>query len=130
MLVKDKVIKLILIEDYEGNHTILRGWAEKIITTNQYQATKSKKNLVDEQIFAIKGIPTNPVWWDNDKVLAIGVIDKPPPHTLLQALSACKVLERNGFYGMRVEVYDVLKIQKNDDWVKLKEINCHTGLRK
>jgi hypothetical protein len=61
--------------------------------------------------------PARPVWWSDDKILAVGIV---PGEVSGEeaAQKACELMlaEHLPIQGLRVEVYDVLKIQREDDW--------------
>jgi hypothetical protein len=83
------------------------------------------KIAVENAILQMPEFPARPVWWQDDAVLAIGVVpDKVNPHH--SAAAACKVLRANGISTTLVEIYDVVKIQQEDDWEKLAADNCRS----
>lgn len=60
--------------------------------------------------------PARPVWWQDDKILALGVVPDQVSSGEAAAARACRLLQGLPVAGLRVEVYDVLKIQHEDDW--------------
>jgi hypothetical protein len=61
--------------------------------------------------------PARPVWWNDDKILAVGIVPGEATGDAA-AQKACELMlaENLPIQGLRVEVYDVLKIQREDDW--------------
>jgi len=69
--------------------------------------------------------PATPVWWSDGGVLAIGMLprDNGEKHHD-SAKEICKILWRHDINRTVVEVYDILKIQKNDDWEMIGGADC------
>ncbi|MEM5535000.1 hypothetical protein WNY58_01225 [Neptuniibacter pectenicola] len=81
------------------------------------------KSAVENELLELDEFPARPVWWHDDSVLAIGVlVEQTNPHHA--ADKACKVLAAKGISSVSVEVYDVVKIQKEDEWKKLASDAC------
>ena len=81
------------------------------------------KSAVENKLLELDEFPARPVWWHDDSVLAIGVLaGQTNPHQA--ADKACKVLASKGISSVSVEVYDVVKIQKEDEWKKLASDAC------
>ncbi len=81
------------------------------------------KSAVENELLELDEFPARPVWWHDDSVLAIGVLaGQTNPHQA--ADKACKVLASKGISFVSVEVYDVVKIQKEDEWKKLASDAC------
>ena len=81
------------------------------------------KSRVEAAVMADERFPARPVWWHDDSVMAIGVVkgQTNPNHA---ADKACKILKSKGISTVSVEVYDVVKIQKEDDWQQLAASAC------
>lgn len=93
------------------------------IANTKERLTSEMKITVENEILELPEFPARPVWWQDDSVLAIGVVaDSVNPHHA--AAEACKVLRAKGITATFVEIYDVVKIQKEDDWVKLAADGC------
>jgi len=90
------------------------------------QLDPEHKREIEQTLLENTLFPARPVWWSDDKILAIGIV----PESLTgdaAAKKACQLLSDNGLTpesGLRVEVYDVLKIQKSDDWTLLGSSQC------
>ena len=81
---------------------------------------KIEQTLLSDSLF-----PARPVWWSDDKILALGVV----PEKLngdAAAQKACELLMNQSLpvSGLVIEIYDVIKIQKADDWSLLGSAAC------
>ncbi|MGH1461355.1 MAG: hypothetical protein ACRBB6_04900 [Neptuniibacter sp.] len=93
------------------------------IANTKESLSSETKIAVENEILKLPEFPARPVWWEDDSVLAIGVVpDSVNPYHA--ATSACKILRAKGITTTFVEIYDVVKIQKEDDWVKLAADSC------
>jgi len=93
------------------------------IVNTKERLTPEVKSIVENQILERKEFPARPVWWQDDSVLAVSIVaDSVNPHHA--AAAACKILNANGVTTTFVEVYDVVKIQEERDWVKLAADSC------
>jgi hypothetical protein len=93
-----------------------------ILTTVYVKNTKEYldsaiKQQVESTLQANSLFPARPVWWNDDKILAVGIV---PGEVSGEeaAQKACELMlaENLPIQGLRVEVYDVLKIQRENDW--------------
>lgn len=68
-------------------------------------------------------IAARPVWWEKGHRLGIGVI---PDGTNRdeKARQVCHILLEHGITPAEVEVYDVLQIQNDDEWVQIGAARC------
>lgn len=81
---------------------------------------KAENVLLQDALF-----PARPVWWEDDTILAVGILaENNQGDTAAQ--KACELMQGAllPVSGVRVEVYDVLKIQQNDDWTLLGSATC------
>lgn len=93
------------------------------IVNTKERLTPEVKSTVENLILERKEFPARPVWWQDDSVLAVSIVpDTVNPHHA--AAEACKILNANGVTATFVEVYDVVKIQEERDWVKLAADSC------
>jgi len=93
------------------------------IANSTVKLTPQAKSASENALLELEEFPARPVWWHDDSVMAIGVIaDETNPHHA--ADKACQVLKSKGVTTVRVEIYDVVKIQKEDDWQKLASNTC------
>lgn len=79
-----------------------------------------EQTLLDDPLF-----PARPVWWSDDKILALGIV----PDAIsgdMAAKKACALLTGRSLpvSGLLIEIYDVVKIQKSDDWGLLGSAKC------
>jgi len=94
-------------------------WVQK----NTIVLTAQQKSLIEEQLLAIDSFPARPVWWSNDRILALGIL--PSTDANLATQQACELLIAQQLpFVVNVEVYDVLKIQAEDDWSLLAKRSC------
>lgn len=67
--------------------------------------------------------PARPVWWEDDSVMAIGVVNKNENHDA-EAKKACQIAATFGITDLKVEVYDILKIQQFEEWTLIGQSSC------
>jgi len=79
---------------------------------NDNQKISAENVLLDNNLF-----PARPVWWSDGKILAVGILPDSSTGDVA-AQTACDLLiaEQLPVSGLRIEVYDVLKIQNEDEW--------------
>lgn len=79
-----------------------------------------EQTLLDDVLF-----PARPVWWSDDKILAVGIASESMTGNAA-AEKACQLLKNRSLpiSGLIIEVYDVIKIQKADDWSLLGSGKC------
>ena len=73
---------------------------------------KIEQTLMDDALF-----PARPVWWSDDKILALGIVPEQIEGDAA-AEKACQLLKNRSLpiSGLVIEIYDIIKIQKSDDW--------------
>lgn len=81
------------------------------------------KSRVEAALLQEPEFPARPVWWHDDTVLALGVMKKQFNHDM-DAQKACQIALDNGVPRLKVEVYDLLKIQQEDDWKVIGSAGC------
>ncbi len=79
-----------------------------------------EQTLLDDPLF-----PARPVWWSDDKILALGIVADGISGDAA-AVKACALLAGRSLpvSGLVIEIYDVIKIQKSDDWGLLGSGKC------
>lgn len=93
------------------------------IANTKQRPSSEIKITVENEILQLREFPARPVWWQDDSVLAVSIVpDTVNPHHA--AAAACKILTANGVTTTFVELYDVVKIQEERDWVKLAADSC------
>lgn len=93
-----------------------------IVNTTE-RLSPEAKSRAESAILALPEFPARPVWWHDDSVMAAGIVaDQHNPHQA--AAKACDVLKANGVTTVKVEIYDVVKIQKEDDWKQIAADAC------
>ncbi|MDN2661011.1 hypothetical protein OW491_14455 [Neptunomonas sp. CHC150] len=79
---------------------------------NDNQKRSAENVLLDNNLF-----PARPVWWSDGKILAVGILpDSSTGDAAAQTACDLLVAEQLPVSGLRIEVYDVLKIQNEDEW--------------
>ena len=79
---------------------------------NDNQKISAENVLLDNNLF-----PARPVWWSDGKILAVGILpDSSTGDAAAQTACDLLVAEQLPVSGLRIEVYDVLKIQNEDEW--------------
>lgn len=83
------------------------------------------KQIAEELLLKDALFPARPVWWEDDKILAVGTVPGELSGDVV-AQKACDLMEGRSLpvTGLRVEVYDVLKIQAEDDWTLMGFAHC------
>ncbi|MBY4676582.1 hypothetical protein [Marinobacterium arenosum] len=95
------------------------------INSTQKGLDAALKSAVEQDILADERFPARPVWWEGDKVLAVGVVPQQGSENHdADAEKVCRILHKHGIGELLVEVYDVLKIQSEDDWQRIGSSRC------
>ncbi|WP_370052856.1 hypothetical protein [Neptunomonas sp.] len=85
----------------------------------------STSSILDKEQQALAGssllnsplFPARPVWWSDGKILAVGILpDSSTGDAAAQTACDLLIAEQLPVSGLRIEVYDVLKIQNEDEW--------------
>ncbi|MGB0467818.1 MAG: hypothetical protein ACPGF7_09860 [Pontibacterium sp.] len=82
------------------------------------------KSAIEAALLEQPEFPARPVWWEDDGVMAIGMVKKQDNHNV-DAEKACKIAARFGVTKLKVEIYDVLLIQQSDDWELIGSAACN-----
>ncbi|MDO6454675.1 hypothetical protein Q4490_13960 [Neptunomonas phycophila] len=79
---------------------------------SQSQQLAAESTLLSKKLF-----PARPVWWSDGKILAVGILpDSSTGDAAAQTACDLLIAEQLPVSGLRIEVYDVLKIQNEDEW--------------
>jgi hypothetical protein len=79
---------------------------------NDNQKISAENVLLDNNLF-----PARPVWWSDGKILAVGILpDSSTGDAAAQTACDLLIAEQLPVSELRIEVYDVLKIQNEDEW--------------
>ena len=81
------------------------------------------KSQIENALLEQPEFPARPVWWEDDGLLAIGVVKKQDNHDA-DAKKACAVAAKFGVTDLKVEAYDILQIQQSDEWTMIGKANC------
>lgn len=69
--------------------------------------------------------PATPVWWSDGGILAIGMLPRENGEKRNDsATEICQILWNNNVNKTVVEVYDILQIQKSDEWELIGAADC------
>ncbi len=87
------------------------------IQMNKNTLSSKVKQQVEVVIQAGSLFPARPVWWSDGKILAVGILpDSSTGDAAAQTACDLLIAEQLPVSGLRIEVYDVLKIQNEDEW--------------
>ncbi|GGO82473.1 hypothetical protein GCM10011348_23950 [Marinobacterium nitratireducens] len=78
---------------------------------------------LEQQLMQDPRFPARPVWWHEGTVLAVGMINDGGVKDKA-AEDVCQLLHQQGLNNTSVEVYDLLKIQQDDDWNLIGKASC------
>ncbi|WP_415905248.1 hypothetical protein ACMXYW_03625 [Neptuniibacter sp. QD48_55] len=93
------------------------------IANTTERLTPQIKSAAENAILEQPEFPARPVWWHDDSVMAVGIVPgSVNPHHA--ASKACEIIKAKGVTTAIVEIYDVVKIQKEDDWDQLAADSC------
>ncbi|MCV6589321.1 MAG: hypothetical protein OIF57_09860 [Marinobacterium sp.] len=81
------------------------------------------KSRVEAAILEDPRFPARPVWWENDTVLAVGVLKEGEDHSA-DAVDICKWVREAGIKSLLVEMYDLLTIQNENKWNRIGAARC------
>lgn len=93
------------------------------IANNTERLSPEVKSAAENALLEQDIFPARPVWWQDDSVMAIGIV-KGSANPFEAAAKACEIIKAKGVKTATVEIYDVVKIQKEDDWEKLAADGC------
>ncbi len=69
--------------------------------------------------------PATPVWWSDGGILAIGMLPRKDGEKRNDsAKEICNILWKHNVNRTVVEVYDILQIQKSDEWELIGAADC------
>ncbi|WP_271273553.1 hypothetical protein [Aliamphritea hakodatensis] len=88
------------------------------VTTQQRASVEAALALESERY------PATPVWWADGDILAVGMRAVDEAVITAGAKDICKILWKFDVNRTAVEVYDIEKIQQNDDWKLIGGADC------
>lgn len=89
------------------------------VTTQQRASVEAALALEPEKY------PATPVWWSDGDILAVGMRVSDDKDKLgANAQDICKVLWKYDVNRTAVEIYDIERIQKADDWKMIGGADC------
>ncbi|MFY0655591.1 MAG: hypothetical protein JXR12_02320 [Neptunomonas phycophila] len=96
---------------------VLSGLAAYYVKSTSQILSRSQQSSVDILIANSPLFPARPVWWSDGKILAVGILpDSSTGDAAAQTACDLLIAEQLPVSGLRIEVYDVLKIQNEDEW--------------
>lgn len=81
------------------------------------------KSQVEALVLADARFPARPVWWEDDSVLAVGVMKKQDDHSQ-DAKDICELIRSVGIKALLIEIYDLGPIQQKNDWQRIGVSRC------
>lgn len=93
------------------------------IETGKPTISDATKAQVEAALAADAEVPARPVWWEKGHRLGIGVIPDGSNRDE-KAREVCQLMLAHGISPAEVEVYDVLQIQNDDEWVQIGAARC------
>ena len=93
------------------------------IESGKREVPADLREKVAAEVMAQLKLPARPVWWDKGHRLGIGVVPDGSSRDA-EAQDACAIMLQNGITPAEVEVYDVLQIQNDDEWVQIGAARC------
>ena len=86
------------------------------------------KAMVDKILAEDPLFPARPVWWNDDKILVVGILpDQAKGEEAAQKVCSLLLSRSLPLNGIRVEIYDLIKIKQSDDWTLLGTTLCKTA---
>lgn len=93
------------------------------IEYNKPEVNAAVRAKVEADMAKDPTFPARPVWWEKGYRLGVGVIPNGKNRDA-DARRVCDLLNKYGVHGSKVEVYDVLQIQKDDHWEQIGGAHC------
>ncbi len=93
------------------------------IESNRPEVPQATRAQVEAELAQNPTFPARPVWWDKGYRLGVGVIPDGSNRDA-DAQGVCELLRKHGIHEAQVEVYDVLQIQNDDEWVQIGGARC------
>ncbi|MBR9883186.1 MAG: hypothetical protein GYB21_05840 [Oceanospirillales bacterium] len=81
------------------------------------------RSRVEAELSQDSTFPARPVWWDKGHRLGVGVIPDGTNRDS-EARRVCNLMLKHGISPAEVEVFDVLQIQNDDEWVQVGAAHC------
>ena len=99
-----------------------------VVVTYYLESKKSEVTLetraqVEAALAKDPTFPVKPVWWEKGHILAVGVLPN-GENRGADAMKVCEILNSFNIVPAEVQVFDVLQIQNDDDWVQIGGAIC------
>lgn len=93
------------------------------IEVNKKEVSMETREKVEAELALDPTFPARPVWWEKGHLLGVGVIYEGKTRDE-DARRVCQILDKYGVTPATVQVFDVLKIQNEDDWDQIGAAVC------
>ena len=93
------------------------------LESKKSEVTPETRAQVEAALAQDPTFPARPVWWEKGHLLGVGVIFEGQNHDG-DARRVCQILDKHGVRPATVQVFDVLKIQNDDDWEQVGAAVC------
>jgi hypothetical protein len=93
------------------------------IEVNKKEVSMETRAKVEAELAQDPTFPARPVWWEKGHLLGVGVIYEGKPRDD-DARRVCHILDKYGVTPATVQVFDVLKIQNEDNWDQVGAAVC------
>ena len=92
---------------------------------NQQQAPvpDAVRAALEQELAQDSRFPARPVWWHEGAILAVGMISD-GGNKDGAAGDVCALLHRQGLNDTAVEVYDLRRIQQDEEWKLIGKASC------
>lgn len=82
------------------------------------------KARVEAAVLEHSLFPARPVWWEDDQLLVVGISPGTPGNSAAETACKLALQAAPSLTKLRVEAYDVVKIQQSDSWTLLGSASC------
>jgi len=93
------------------------------IETNKREVSAETRAKVEAELSQDPNFPARPVWWEKGHLLGVGVIHDGTNRDA-DAQKVCQILNKYGVQPASVNIFDVLKIQNDDEWEQIGAARC------
>jgi len=81
------------------------------------------RQSIEKELLQDSTFPARPVWWEEGYLIGVGVVFNGDSHDS-DAERVCGIMRRHGVVPSAVQVFDVIKIQNEDDWIEVGRADC------
>ena len=102
---------------------ILAAGVTYYIESGKPEVSLQTRAQVESELAKDPTFPARPVWWDKGHILGVGVLPNGQNRNS-DAEHVCQLLTRYNIKPAEVQVFDVLQIQNDDEWVQIGGAIC------